>query len=129
MDFSNLYKDTVTVEIVFPDGSLSGISVEVRPHSSDEVKAVDRAWQNKALRSKGEGINAEHIDRQIIDRIIAGVASWTWPEGAEFDGRVPDQSDSFKLYVFSHKGGRFIADQIARAMEDEAGFFVGLAKA
>ena len=128
MDFAALFKDTTTVEIKLPDGSPSGIVAEVRSPTSDEVKAVDRAWQNKALRSKGDAPSMEELERHGVDRVIAAIASWTWPKDATFDGQSADKTDAFKKKVLSHKGGDFILKQIVRAMGDEAGFFVGLAK-
>ena len=128
MDFANLYRDTVTIDIDLPDGSPSGISVEVRSKSSDELKAVLRSWQNKLLKAKGI-FTADDLANQEADYLVASVANWTWPKGATFAGEDPDNSDAFKRKVLTHKGGEFIADQIKAAMEDNASFFVNSAKA
>jgi hypothetical protein len=124
MDIASLYSDTTTIEIKHPQTSKPiGITVEIRSPESDEVKAVQRAWQNKALKSRGQGIGVDDVDNQVVDTMIAVVASWEWDKELKWGDKTPDNSDAFKREVLSSKAGSFILRQIDAAHGDEARFF------
>jgi hypothetical protein len=129
MDIASLYSDTTTIEIKDPTNSKPiGITVEVRSPESDEVKAVQRAWQDKVLKSKGKDITAEDADNQAVETLIAVVASWEWDDKLKWNGKKPDNSDAFKREVLSSKEGSFILRQIDAAHGEEARFFANSVK-
>lgn len=126
MDISKLASDTTTIEIKHPGtGAPIGITVEVRSPECDEIKVINRAWQNRALKSRGKEIDATEIEKQALDVMVASIASWEWADGLEWEGEKPDNSDAFKRKVLSSKSGAFILRQVDKAMGDEARFFGG----
>lgn len=128
MDISTLASDTQTIEIEHPaTGEPIGISVEVRSPECDEIKAVRRKWQTRALRNK-QPLSAAEEDEMGAETLCAAVASWSWQKGLTFDGKEPDETEAFKKAVLSSKKGAFIANRILEAIQDEAGFFTKSAK-
>lgn len=128
MDLSKLHKDTQTVEITVPGtGKKTGLVIEIRSPEADEIKAIQRKWQNKALRSGRNVIGAEDIERQAIDTLVAAVDSWQWGS-ATWGGEKPNCTPENVRKVISDPAGSFIRDQIDRAFGDEAGFFTDSGK-
>ena len=130
MDISSLYSETTTLEIMHPKtGEPLGITVELYSMDSDAVKSVQRKWQNRTLKAKGEGFTASDIDAQAIETMCAAIATWDWADGLEWQGETPNDSYAFKKRVLSSSAGGFILRQIDKAMADETRFFGNAAKA
>lgn len=129
MDVSALFKETTTVQVKHPQsGEPIGITVELHSPDSDVVKAVQRKWQNRAMKKRGEGFTADDIDAQAVETLCASIATWEWAEGLDWQGEKPDDSHAFKKRVLSSPSGAFIFRQIDKALADESLFFANAAK-
>lgn len=129
MDLSKLHVDTQSIDITVPgSGKKTGLTIEIRSPESDEVKAVQRKWQNKALRAGRNTIDADDVEKQSLDLIVAAVASWKWSGDAKWGGEKPDCTPENVRKVVSSPAGAFIRNQIDQAFGDEAGFFTDSVK-
>lgn len=124
MDIAKLYSPTTTLEIVNPSNNQPiGITINLHSPDSDEMKAVQREWQDKALKAKGAGFSAKDIDKQAVKTLVTAISSWSWADGLEWEGDTPENDESFMEKVLSSEAGSFIARQIDKALGDEARFF------
>lgn len=123
MDFASLYSDTHTVEIFDPSGEEVFITIELRSSASDEVKAVDRRINTTAMK-KGRNLKGSDQEKLGVDRLCALVASWKWKEGLTFEGKEPDNTETFKRHVFESNSQASVAivNRINEALADQDAF-------
>lgn len=125
MDIAKLYSDTRRVEWKIA-GDRASIWVELRSGNADEIKAVEHE-QRTAIQEaarKNRMLTPEEQDQFDTRKLAATIASWEWPEGAIFDGRTPDDSEEFKLFVLNHSNpvAIDIIERLGREVADIKGF-------
>lgn len=121
MDLGAIALPSATIEILHPaTREPVGVKVVLRSRHSDEIKAVERKYQQKVLRSGRGELNVKDIEAQTLDMLVAAVEDWTWSKDAKWDGKAPTLADV--RTILADKRAAFIRDQIDRALADEALF-------
>ncbi len=120
MDLATLTTDLATIDILMPGkNEPTGLKITLRSKDSDEIKAVNRRWQQKALKGGRNRMTVEDIEANTLEILCAAVASWEWTGKAMWDGRKPECTPENVKKVLEHKGAWFIRDQIDQALADE----------
>ena len=121
MDLGTIALNSATIEILHPaTREPVGVQVTLRSRHSDEIKAVERKYQQKVLRSGRGELNVKDIEAQTLDILVAAVEDWVWSKDTKWDGKSPTVADV--RTILADKRAAFIRDQIDRALADEALF-------
>lgn len=121
MDLGAIALNSATIEILHPaTREPVGVRVVLRSRHSDEIKAVERKYQQKVLRSGRGELNVKDIEAQALDMLVAAVENWEWSKEAKWDEKTPTIGDV--KTILADKRAAFIRDQIDRALADEALF-------
>jgi len=121
MDLKSIALPRATIEILHPNlREPVGVQVTLRSRHSDEIKAVERRYQQKVLRSGRGELNVKDIEAQTLDILVAAVEDWVWSKDTKWDGESPTVADV--KTILADKRAAFIRDQIDRALADEALF-------
>lgn len=96
-----------------------GLSVDLRPDSDPAVREVIRKQTNERL--QGERPDADRIEANRIDVLVAAVGGWDWEGEATFEGKKPTFSEPAVRQVLTRLP--WIRDQIDLALGDSAAFF------
>lgn len=144
MDLLALTPSTITVDLKHPGTEqLLGVEVELQSLESDEVKAVERALKNKALKSGRNNVTAEKIDDNTAAILSAAIVSWRWYKPELSPEKKNEAGDIVSPAVFGEEpslGGdkkpacnaankkkllqvQALAKQIDTALGNEAAFF------
>lgn len=122
MDILAIQPSTITVDIKHPaTGSPIGLSVECVSLESDQVKAVERAIKNRALRGGRNTVTAEKIDDNTIELLTAAVVGWKWADGLTLGDLKNPPLNKANVAKLMQVG--WIAKQVDQALGDEAAFF------
>jgi len=84
---------------------------------SDAVKEHDRRRTDQALRSAGQSIDADELDRRTAMRLASATAGWTLAMGGEA------VLHSFQNAVTLYLRAPWIANDVARGMTAHVDFF------
>lgn len=122
MDILAIQPTTITVDITHPaTGAPIGLQVECVSLEADQVKAVERAIKNRALRGGRNTVTAEKIEDNTVELLSAAIVGWKWTDGLTLgDLKNPplNKANVAKLLAVG-----WIAKQIDTALGDEAAFF------
>lgn len=121
MDLSGIKAGIRTIDIKHPaTGEKTGLSLDLVSLEDDRVKAINRKYQNKAMRGS---VTLEDLEEQRLEVIAATIIGWKWEGEAKWGGEKPAYSAAKALEVIKSDGAAFIIRQIDKALGDEAGFF------
>lgn len=121
MDLSSITPDTLDIEIRHPGtGEPTGLVIKAVSLQSEQVKAVTRRLQNKALRARNKVTTAETIEQNAIEILAAAVVGWTWGGEADWKGKKLEFLAGNVKIVLSEG---WLATQVDEALRDEAAFF------
>lgn len=126
-DLNTIRAEDRSVNLLHPktDDEL-GLVFHLRSPDSDEVKAVEREWQNHRLHPKRQKrpLTVEEAESFQDKRIIAAVKGWDWEdENLNIGGERPEFSP--KVLREWLKGGapKFVRNFLVDETEDLASFF------
>ena len=83
------YESTFEYEVTDPEtGAGTGLFLDLRSTSSAEVKAVSRRHIDfiSSQQRSNKPVKVETLERQVIEKLVAAVASWRWEGDASFNG-------------------------------------------
>jgi hypothetical protein len=83
MDLNTIKTIDRDVNLTHPKtGEELGLVFHLRAPDSDEVKDINRTWQNKRLQPKNrnKAITSEELENVTNNRIKAAVKGWTWTD-------------------------------------------------
>lgn len=126
-DISTIVASNAAVEIKHPaTGMPIGLTIHLLPDTSEELRALQRKWQNEALKTRGRNLDADKLEARTLERLVAATASWQFGadengEPCTFGGETPECTafNARKLY----KDLPWLRNQVADALSDEAEFF------
>lgn len=122
MDILAIQPDTITVEIKHPGtGSPIGLTLQCVSLESDQVKAVERAIKNRALRGGRNTVTAEKIEDNTVEILSAAVVGWEWADGLTLGDMKNPPLNKANVAKLMQVG--WIAKQVDTALGDEAAFF------
>lgn len=96
-----------------------GLQLDLRPDTDPAVRDVVRKQTNERL--QGERPDAERLEANRLDMIVAAVSGWDWQGDANFEGKKPSFSEPSVRQVLTRLP--WIRDQIDIALGDSAAFF------
>lgn len=125
MDLNTIKTIDRDVNLCHPKtGEELGLVFHLRAPDSDEVKTVDRDWQNKRLQPKfrKKAITSEELEGVTNKRIKAAVKGWTWEdEELTLNGEQPEYSPAaLRKMITEHT---WIREFLAEECEDVTSFF------
>jgi hypothetical protein len=122
MDILSIKPQTIQVELMDPaTNEPLGIVVECQSYISDGVKTVQRAIQNKELRSGRNSQTAEKIENNTNAIMAAAIVGWKWnPKLTLGDLKDPPCTNENKLKLIS---APWAFQQLDARISDEAAFF------
>jgi hypothetical protein len=125
MDLNTIKTIDRDVNLTHPKtGAELGLVFHLRAPDSDDVKTVDRNWQNKRLQPKNrkKAITSEELERVTDNRIKAAVKGWTWTDKElVLDGEQPKYSPkTLRAMMTNHT---WIREFLAEECEDITSFF------
>ena len=125
MDLNTIKTIDRDVNLAHPKtGEELGLVFHLRAPDSDEVKDVDRAWQNKRLlpKNRKKAITSEELERVTDNRIKAAVKGWTWEDKElTINGEQPKYSSkALRAMMTEHS---WIREFLAEECEDVTSFF------
>jgi len=125
MDLSTIKTIDREVALTHPKtGEELGLVFHLRAPDSDEVKTVDRNWQNKRLEPKNrkKRITAEELENVTNNRIKAAVKGWTWTDkDTTLNGEQPKFSPKALKEMITEFP--WIREFLAEECEDVTSFF------
>jgi len=121
-DLSTIRSSARVVLILRPDGSPTGLEWELEALDSDAAKVVTRRITNQRnkLAARGKVFNADEIEANELDLLLAVSKSWKWGGNAGWKGEKP---------VFNRKNvtdvltNAHIKGQLIEALDDTGSFF------
>lgn len=122
MDLSAIVPHSRKFEIKNPaDGKGTGLFLEIVSQHDDRVKAVDRAIQNKVLRSRNRTLDADLVQDATLDKLVASVVGWEWTGDATWgkEGKLAFSADNVRKVL----GNPTVRQQLEEELADEAAFF------
>ena len=125
MDLNTIKTIDRDVNLTHPStGEELGLVFHLRAPDSDEVKDVNRAWQNKRLQPKNrnKSITADELENMTNNRIKAAVKGWTWEdEDLTLNGDQPAYSkQALNTMLKDHP---FIREFLSDECEDLSSFY------
>lgn len=124
MDISSFESKEHTFELVNPvDESGLGWHFTLRSPDSDEVRKVERDWQNKRLARRKMTLTAESIEAGGDAKIQAAVTGWRFDEGSSFEGGKPEFSSTKLREIIRNPKYRWIRNQLDQELGDASSFF------
>lgn len=122
MDILAIQPDTITVEIKHPGTSAPiGLTLQCVSLEADQVKAVERAIKNRALRGGRNTVTAEKIEDNTVEILSAAVVGWEWADGLTLGDMKNPPLNKANVAKLMQVG--WIAKQVDTALGDEAAFF------
>ena len=125
MDLNTIQTIDRDVNLTHPKtGEELGLVFHLRAPDSDEVKDVNRAWQNKRLQPKNrnKAITSEELENVTNNRIKAAVKGWTWEDKElTLDGEQPEYSKQALNTML--KDHTWIREFLSEECEDVTSFF------
>ncbi len=134
MDIGNLASidDAVVMELIHPkthapfkNDAGDMMTISIRSRTSEEVRFVTDKQRDRALKDVARGkrtINAEEIEANAVDILVAATAGWTIDN---FGGQpFPFNPDNARK-LYSTPNLRWIRDQVDQHMGDEGNFIKG----
>lgn len=122
MDILAIQPDTITVEIKHPGTSAPiGLTLQCVSLESDQVKAVERAIKNRALRGGRNTVTAEKIEDNTVEILSAAVVGWEWADDLTLGDLKKPPLNKANVAKLMQVG--WIAKQVDTALGDEAAFF------
>ena len=125
MDLNTIKTIDREVNLLHPKtGEELGLVFHLKAPDSDEVKTVDRNWQNKRLlpKNRKKAITSEELERVTDARIKAAVQGWTWEDEELFiDGEQPEFSPAALSKMM--KEHPWIREFLSDECEDITAFF------
>ena len=98
-----------------------GIRITLRPSSSSEVRAAQRANLDAQLNSRKQGIDAERLEQNNLNVLVACVESWNFYGDIAIDGEVPECTPEKVREIFTKHP--WIRDQVKAEFDDAESFF------
>lgn len=127
MDISTIVAAPRTIDIKHPStGEAIGLTVTLRPDSSDEVQAAKRKLINERLRHDVKA-TAERMENNGYLLLEAAVCGWDWQGDLNFEGSKPELTPVNLRKVL--KKLPWIRDQIDTELGNDAAFFENSANA
>jgi hypothetical protein len=129
MDLSSITASANTVEIRHPATSEPiGLTINLRPPTHPDVKAVNRKLMNETLKARGGKLTAEKLEANSMDRLVAATESFAWGAGADgepasWNGEKLEATHANVRNVYTK--APWIKQQVDEALGDEASFFRG----
>lgn len=127
IDPSLYVEKNAELELEF-NGAPIGLTLILRSKTSEEVKSVEKKYQNIAeeqFRKKRKlSLNFDLVDKKMLDLAVAHVAGWSWHKDAPgIGGQKPDFSEKSLRGFLEHEllGPDFI-EQIFGVVEDKSAF-------
>lgn len=122
MDILAIQPDTITVEIKHPGTSAPiGLTLQCVSLEADQVKAVERAIKNRALRGGRNTVTAEKIEDNTVEILSAAVVGWEWADDLTLGDLKNPPLNKANVAKLMQVG--WIAKQVDTALGDEAAFF------
>lgn len=125
MDLNTIKTVDRDVNLVHPKtGEELGLVFHLRAPDTDEVKSVNRKWQNKRLQPKNrnKAITSEELENVSDNRIKAAVTGWKWTDSElTLDGEQPEYSKQ-TLHAML-KDHAWIREFLSDECEDVTAFF------
>jgi len=121
MDFLSQFETVNSkLEIKDPRGRPAGLTVELRPYDSDEVRAVQRKLQAENMKLEDIERTPEKAEHDLHLTYAAAIVSWEWAKGSTLNGK-PDPACNLanKLQVL---GNRKVFRQIDLHLAREENF-------
>lgn len=122
MDLTAIVPHSRKIEIRNPaDGKGTGLFLEIVSQHDDRVKAVERATQNKVLRTRNRTLDADLVQDATLDKLVASVVGWEWTGNAAWgkDGKLEFSADNVRKVL----SNTVIRQQLEEELADEAAFF------
>jgi hypothetical protein len=128
MDILAIQPSTISIDIKHPATSAPiGLQIECVSLESDQVKAVERAIKNRALRGGRNTVTAEKIEDNTVEILSAAVVGWKWADGLTLGDLKNPPLNKANVAKLMQVG--WIAKQVDTALGDEAAFFAPSATA
>lgn len=118
VDYEFLYR----LELADPStDEPTGVIFMIRSAAAEEVQRVVRRHTDANIdrRIKNKALKGEMLERQILERAAAYVASWDWGNST-FEKEVPEYSTEKVIYVLKKKP--WIREQVEEAANDITNF-------
>ena len=126
-DIADVVSNNAKVEIKHPGtGMPIGLTITLLPEDSDAMRALQRKWQNDALKTRGRNLDADKLEARTLERLVAATASWEWgvDENGESCTIGGDQPECTPINVRKlYKDHAWLRGQVAEVLSDEAEFF------
>lgn len=94
--------------ITYPDGSSSGMTIELRDMQSPEVKSVLKKWDRIASKSR-KGLTFEQKEEASIELLCAATKGW---DGFTDNGEEIECTDAEKRLFYAEPEFRFAREQV-----------------
>lgn len=103
------------LEIKDPRGRPAGITIELRPMDSDEVRRVSREIQNENMKRTKDEFTVELQEANNLRTYAAAIVGWTFADGVTLGGKVnPEPTMKNKILLLkTHKVFRQIDTHLA----------------
>ena len=125
MDLNTIKTIGRDVNLTHPKtGEELGLVFHLLAPDHDDVKDVNRAWQNKRLQPKNrnKAITSEELETVTNNRIKAAVKGWTWEDkDLTLDGEQPEFSKAALNKML--KDHTWIREFLSEECDDVTSFF------
>lgn len=119
MDRSDIKRVEVTnLDIVYPDGSPTGMTVSVKDMDSKEVRSTIKKWDRIASRSR-KGLSFDQKEEASIELLSAATEYWS---GYTDNGVEVECTEEEKRRLYSDPAFRFVRTQVDEHLGEVGNF-------
>lgn len=123
-DISNAADAGFEFQLIAPDGSALEGWITVRGIDSEAYEAaqteIERAWREELQRTR-RALTSQEQEERATQLLIAATVSWRGPFFETSKGPVACTPNEMRR-IYSHRGWRWIREQVDRKIHDRANF-------
>ncbi|MEJ7929845.1 hypothetical protein WG922_07665 [Ramlibacter sp. AN1015] len=121
MELANLLPKAQPLEVIMPDGSPSGIVLQVVGHDSAQFTATAKKWANVMLEKEdGAKTNIDELEKQNADLVASFIVGWT---GLEENGAPLPYSHEKAVQLMSMPELKFVRERVEAFASKRTNFF------